>query len=113
MSVRTEKLLERIVARLDRVILALERLGPGPSLGRHRAQAGWKHRPHHRAFRSLPEPAQERAVAGFAAGESTTAIARALTTSGASIPISSLNRYRQWWEANNGRAPAPRLTRAR
>lgn len=60
----------------------------------------WKHRPHHRAFARLGAAARQRALEGFRRGEPTTAIAAALAGEhGERIPVSSLNRYREWWSA--------------
>lgn len=60
----------------------------------------WKTRPHHRAFHKLSAPARRRAVDGFRANESTTAIAAAIAKDfGETIPVSSLNRYREWWDS--------------
>ncbi len=60
---------------------------------------GWKHRPHHRAFTRLPASARQRAITGFRFGEPTTAIVEVLARDhGATIAVSSLNRYREWWE---------------
>lgn len=61
---------------------------------------GWKHRPHHRAFRALSRAAQQLAIDGFRAQETNAAIIDALLAQhGATIAESSLNRFRQWWEA--------------
>jgi hypothetical protein len=59
----------------------------------------WKHRPHHKAFYALSAAARQRALDGFRANEATTAIAAAIEkTRGETIPVGSLNRYREWWE---------------
>lgn len=58
----------------------------------------WRHRPHYRAFYRLSAPARQRVVDGFRRNEPTTAIVLELQTQhGETIPISSLNRYREWW----------------
>lgn len=64
-----------------------------------RKGAPWKHRPHHRAFYALPAPARQRAIDGFRGNEPTTGIVAAIATAHeATIPVSSLNRFREWWE---------------
>lgn len=58
----------------------------------------WKHRPHHRAFARLSAGARRAAVDGFRANRATTAIAEAVTKEfSETIPVASLNRYREWW----------------
>ncbi len=65
-----------------------------------RKGAPWKIRPHHRAFSRLPAAARQQAVDGFRANLPTTAIAEAVQKDhGATIAVSSLNRYREWWES--------------
>jgi hypothetical protein len=67
-------------------------------MARRRKGDAWQHRPFHRAFSGLPAPARQRAIAGFRAGEATTGIVAALAAEhGATIAVSSLNRYREWW----------------
>lgn len=59
----------------------------------------WKHRPHHRAFARLSSAARQLAIEGFRANVPTTAIAEAIGKQhGQTIPVSSLNRYREWWD---------------
>jgi hypothetical protein len=60
----------------------------------------WKHRPHHRAFARLSAGARDRVLAGFRAGEPTTSIVVAVSKEHLEkVPVSSLNRYREWWAA--------------
>lgn len=123
MTRRVEQLLERVVNRLDRLIVAVERLEPpvelrrpdsqtaAPANGRRLGRVGrpWKARPHHRAFHRLSDQARLRVHAGFQAGESTVALAATLaSTFKETIAVSSLNRYRDYWEATNGVRARPR-----
>jgi hypothetical protein len=65
-----------------------------------RKGAPWKHRPHHRAFLALAPAARELAINAFRANETNAAIVDALLAQhGATIAESSLNRYREWWNA--------------
>jgi len=65
-----------------------------------RKGAPWKHRPHHRAFARLSAAGRQRAIDGFRRNEATTAIAAAIAEEhGEAIAVSSLNRFREWWNA--------------
>jgi hypothetical protein len=66
-------------------------------MSRRTGQA-WKHRPHHRAFYRLSASSRQTAIDGFRANAPTTAIVALIAkTHGETIPVSSLNRYREWW----------------
>jgi hypothetical protein len=53
-------------------------------------------------FARLSVAARQRAVTGFRLAEPTTAIAEAIQRDhGEKIPVSSLNRYREWWMATD------------
>jgi hypothetical protein len=72
-----------------------------PSLTDRRRGAPWKHRPVYRAFLRLSPKARELAHCRFAEHDSTTAIARAIAADlGERIAVSSLNRYREWWDVS-------------
>lgn len=101
MAGRTQELLERLCEKLDQLIELLSGEPPRQALtlGRRRTGQPWKHRPHHRAFYRLSPAARQRAVEGFRANQTTTAIAAAMKAEhGETIPVASLNRYREWWE---------------
>ncbi len=66
-------------------------------MSRRRGDA-WKHRPFHRAFARLSAAARAEVIAGFRTNAPTTRIVELVEkTHGEQIPISSLNRYREWW----------------